>query len=113
MSVLKEDRQKAVSHPELPSHTSHRIREGRTLFDIPDCLTHRQSALPKLPVGPQRHQREQAQQSGRSAGKSPIIPLPLGLYSQMPAYFLEGGFQLPAQYEPGDNLLRGGRQVGT
>src|SRR5260221_9410357 len=42
-----------------------------------------------------------------------LIPLPLGLHSQVGAHGLEGGFQLPALYEPGDDLLGRGLPIGA
>jgi len=61
----------------------------------------------------QRHQGEQPEQGWGGATDRRISPLPLRLQTEVAMCFREGDFALPAQEEPGPDLLGRLVKVGT
>src|ERR1700760_5060646 len=64
-------------------------------------------------VGPQRHQREQAEKCGGRPRDRRIRPLPLGLNTKMTADFGKGDLDGPAADEPAKDVERVGVEIGA
>jgi hypothetical protein len=64
-------------------------------------------------VGEERDQGEKAQQRRSGAPYCQLRPLPLRLESQPLTHLLKGGFHLPAPYEPRDDPLGIGAEIGA
>ena len=64
-------------------------------------------------LGPEHHQREQAEQHRRGARDSQLGPLSLGFDTEMPAHFRERHLDRPAPHEPAEHVERIGIRVST
>ncbi len=64
-------------------------------------------------VGEEGYQREESQQRRGCPADRLLSPLPLRLEAQALSHLLKSGLHLPASYEPGDDQLWGGIEVGT
>jgi hypothetical protein len=80
---------------------------------VPGRLAKSIRCLSQPAMRKQSHYGEQSQERRGGPPDRQIRPLPLGLEPKMPAYLLEGHFQLPAHNEPTDDPLRIGFEVGT
>ena len=100
--------------PQLAAHQGEGVGEGRDRFGVPGGLRDRgRGSSLELVVGEQRHQGEETEQRWGRAGDRTIGPLALGLDAQVGPHLVEGHFELPAQDEPGEDLLGIGFEVGT
>ena len=62
-------------------------------------------------IGPERHQREQAQQRWRGAGNRLVRPLALRLHAEMAAHLRKRHLDRPAPHEPAQDVHRIGLQI--
>jgi len=104
---------KSHMSPEGAAHEGDRIREGRGLFVVPGSPFDEGCALGPVGVGDKGDEGEQAEQHWGGAANGFLGPPASGLDAKMITDLMERGFHLPAEHEPGDDLDRGGRTVGT
>src|SRR5579871_212016 len=98
--------------PQVQAHSSQGITEGRLRFLIPARLLYRQSSGMKA-LCHDDYQAEYTQKNRCRAADGFAGPLPLSFKSQAGTHLLKGHFDVPAQYEPFDDLLRVRVYVGA
>src|SRR4051794_2772415 len=90
-----------------------RVREGGLWFEVPRGCCDPPALAGREPRGKEGDNREQRQQAGGRARDGPVGPLPLRLDAEMSARLLEGHLDLPALYEPFDDLGRVLCEIGA
>ncbi len=64
-------------------------------------------------MGEEGDHREQAQKDRRASPDGQLRPMPLCLEAEALTHFLESGLHLPASYEPRDDPLELGIEIGA
>ena len=98
--------------PEAVANGGERIAEAGLVFGVPSSASS-EAITVELGLGPERHQRKQAEQHRRGARDGQLGPLPLGFDTEMPAYFRERHFDRPAPHEPVEHVERIDIRVST
>ncbi len=96
----------------MPANSCQSIAKSSFFLYVPTGLTYRQFSWEKQ-LGHDRHQAENAKETGRGAFDSPIRPLALGFEAEESAQFFESDFDIPAPSKPDNDLLGRNVRIGA